>query len=171
MNKIVLSCVAIFFVGCTQPNPSTKTIKKIEPNKSPEIKKSTLISTTKEPDEFPIVTNPEFNCLFTKKTEEEKVKCLQKPFGIKIIGYYALLETKGKNKKEQIIYLNGEKYLYILVNTWNVALPIKTSIEKNKILPKGDNRVIQINIDEIIDNKIEIFDGNGEKIKVIKIIR
>ena len=155
MKKIVLTYLALLLVGCKEPTPLTKI----------------TTDTTKEPDEFPIVNNREFICLFEKKSPQERIKCLNKPSSIKVIGYYALAETKGGNNKEQIIHLNGEKTLYILVNTWNVVKPIKLSISsKTMSTHDKNNQILQIDVDKIINNRIEIFDNNNKTIKVIKII-
>ena len=153
MNKIVLSCVSLLLVGCMKSTQPTKV----------------HISST-EPDEFPIVNREKFTCLFEKMTIKERIKCLKDPSS-KIIGYLALAEIKGGTTKEQTIHLNGEKKLIILVDVWNVAIPINTASTPSRITSNKDYRVIEIDVSNIVNNKVVIFDNNHKLLMVLNIIK
>ena len=153
MNKIILSCVSLLLVGCMQSTQPTKV----------------RISST-EPDEFPIVNREKFTCLFEKMTLEKRIKCLKDPSS-KIIDYLALAETKGSTNKEQTVHLNGEKKLIILVDVWNVAIPIKIAPTPNSITPNKDYRVIEIDVSNIVNNKVVIYDNNHKLLMVLNIIK
>lgn len=144
MNKIVLSCVSLLLIGCTQPSQQT-------------LSSSNIIVGT-EPGEFT-------GCL-KESTRELRIKCFNKN-----AIYIALTETKGSSEKEKTISLNKKKKLIIIADVWNVAIPINTSSTPSNITPNKDYRVIEIDINKIIDNRVVIYDKNGKVLFVLNIIK
>ena len=164
MNKIILTCVSLLFIGCVHSNEAKST------NQYKTVKYSTNGT---EGDGHTETFNNKTYCNILKLPTSQYIKC-RKNHTLQ----YASLEPLRLNKSSQdvkrktIHITTGTQKLILLADVWQVSLPLKTTNTRITTRPsdKIDYKIIEINIADIKNNKIVIMDNNSQILMIVTIV-
>ena len=166
MNKILLSCVTLLFVGCVDTNNVTHS------NQHNKISMHTTNGT--EGDGHTETLNNKTYCNLLKLPTSQYIKCTKnRTLQYANLGYIGL--SKGsKDITIRTIHIDKEaQKLILLIDVWNVSLPLKVFNMPIKIrtTDKTNYKILEININDIKNNRVVIKDNNNQKLMILNIIR